>query len=338
MHSAALSDVLKVITYVIACFLLAALITPPLFEMGKGFAHVTLTRDDPGKLTWLANKADKAGFDTYFKRALLISAVVGLYPLFRSLRLARMHCDPALPSLRDVDSSAPCRPFQSKRKGTLQAFLGFLLAAGFFVLLSWILLKLGWFEWRQHPPFEKLAGLLGYALFSALVVAILEEALFRGALLGIFLRAFRPSVAIISLSLLFAATHFLSPAPDVVILNPRSAGAGFEMLRQIGLKFLQPELMIHSFISLFLVGIILGVARYKTASLWLPVGLHAGWVFSVKVFSRLAVRKSDFPETYDLYMGKKMTEGLLPTAIIILTGIVLVISLKVLEMRKESDS
>ena len=36
---------------------------------------------------------------------------------------------------------------------------------------------------------------------------------------------------------------------------------------------------------LFAVGLILGYSRLKTKSLWLGIGLHAGWVFGIKFFS-----------------------------------------------------
>lgn len=149
MRTAALVDVLKVVTYIVACFLLAAVITPPLYEMGKGFAHAALNKDTADKVTWLADKADKAEFDIYF-----------------------------------------------------------------------------------------------------------------------------------------------------------------------------------------IIGLLLGIARYRTTSLWLPIGLHMAWVFSMKMFGHLATRRDDFPEAYNLYMGTKMIEGLIPIGALVLTGLALLFYLSLIKSKK----
>lgn len=328
MRSAAFSDLIKVVTYLVACFLVAAVISPPLYEMGKGFAHASLGKDTPDHFTWLATKADRAEFDTYFKRALFLTAVLGLFPLCCGLRLGpdpkklqnsrwSVYRDPAT-SIRGFG-----QPLQKARFGFLQTLTGFFLAAGVLLLMAGFLLQLKWFELRQPPNQELIVAAFGKAIISAPLVSIIEEVLFRGALLGIFLRAFQPGIAIVSLSLLFAGVHLLSPPEHLAIPNPRSATAGFELLSQIGLKFTQPGVILHSFVSFFVIGLLLGIARYRTASLWLPIGLHMGWVFSMKMFENLATRRADFPAGYDFYMGRRITEGIIPVIALILTGLAL---------------
>jgi len=93
------------------------------------------------------------------------------------------------------------------------------------------------------------------------------------------------------------------------------------MLSLLGQKFLHLDNIIHSFIALFLVGIILGVARYGTASLWLPIGLNAGFIFASRSFSQLAQRRSDIPEELNFYAGTKLTEGAIPIGVIIMIGL-----------------
>lgn len=338
MRVAAQADVLKVIIYVIASFVLAAAISPYLYEIGKGFANVALSKDTTDKLTWLADKADKADFASYFKRALLLSALICLVPLFYSLDLRRhariRRGNPwsvGLPPNRIPSKMG--QPLKKIRWGIFHSLAGFCLATGFFLFMTWFLFALNWFEWDQQPTLGQFWKAFGEAIKPAIGVSILEEFFFRGALLGIFLRAFRPSIAIVGLSIIFAATHFLTPPDHFLISDPRSAGAGFEMLSLIAQRFTQPEAILHSFVSLFLIGVILGVARYGTASLWLPIGLHVGWIFSIKMFGRLAQRREDFPEKFDLYMGKIMTEGLVPIGVLIMTGITVALYLKVLHLR-----
>jgi len=159
------------------------------------------------------------------------------------------------------------------------------------------------------------------SLKSAIGVSVIEELFFRGALLGIFLRAFRPSAAIIFLSFIYATAHFLTLPVDPKAIDPQSSRAGFDVLTLIAQRLLQPELLIDHFLFLFLAGLILGAARYFTASLWLPIGLHAGWIFSTKIIESLAMRRADFPDKFELYMGERLIEGLVPVGILLMTGI-----------------
>ena len=335
MRIAPLADVLKVLLYVAASLGLAAVISPYLYEIGKGFANVALNRDTADEVNWLAEKAEKADFDSYFKRSLLISALVFLVPFFYSLDLRRH------PRKREghpwsvglAPNTIPTemgQPLLKVRRGILQTLAGFLITNGFFVMMTWFLFKLNWFEWDKDATRAQLGRSMGEAIGPATGVSLLEEIFFRGALLGIFLRAFRPWFAIVFLSVIFASAHFLTPPPDAFIADPRSASAGFEMLALIGRKFLQPDTMIHSFVALLLMGIILGGSRYATASLWLPVGLHAGWVFSVRIFAQMVERRPDFPKDFDLYMGEGMTEGLIPIGVLVMTGIVVAVYLRII--------
>ena len=339
MRTTALGDVFKVVTYIVVCFLLAAIISPPLYEMGKGFAHAALSKNTADNVTWLATKADKAEFDTYFKRALFLIGVLGLFPLCSSLRLGpdpRKLENSPWSIYRDPKTSVRGfgQPLQMVNFGILHGVIGFILASLFFLLMAGLLLQLNWFEWRKEPTPEYLFTLFGRAMTASALVSIIEEVLFRGALLGIFLRAFRPWVAITALSLLFAAVHQLSPPDHLSISDPRSAKAGFELLHQIGLKFTQPDLILHRFVSYFLIGLLLGIARYRTASLWLPIGLHMGWVFTMKIFSQLATRRNDFPDAYHVYIGRKITEGLIPIVTLILTGLALLFYLRLINVKK----
>ncbi|MDA7506260.1 CPBP family intramembrane metalloprotease [Akkermansiaceae bacterium] len=339
MRLSALGDVAKIVAFVVGSFLLAALISPPLYEMGKGFAEVALKKDTTDELTWLAGKAKKAEFAMYFKRALMLSALVLIFPLIFSLRL-RMN-----PSrLRDTPWSiylhpaaigqTDGQPLRRVRFGFLQTLVGFLLASGLFLAMTWLLFNLNWFQWRVPPTSDQVTALLPKAAKPAFFASVIEEVIFRGMLLGIFLRAFRPWFAITSLSFLFAAVHFLHPPDGVTIADPSSAKAGFEMLHLIGMRFLDPQAMLYEFATLFLVGIILAHARYGTASLWLPIGLHSGWVFSVVLFKKMAHRRPDLPKEFDLYMGHSLKEGLLPLIALTITWILIAIYMRMIRPRK----
>ncbi|MGC6426665.1 MAG: CPBP family intramembrane glutamic endopeptidase [Akkermansiaceae bacterium] len=339
MQRSALADVAKVLAFIMGSFVLAALLSSPLYEMGKGFADVTLKKDTTDELKWLAQKAQDAEFTRYFKRALMISAVLLLFPLISSLRL---RTDPR--KLRDTpwsiylppEAIAPAQgqALQKARGGILQLVTGFFLASGLFLAMAWLLFHLNWFNWSEIPNQSSLLAAAKKAVTPAIFASLIEEILFRGALLAIFLRAFRPSVAIIALSLLFAAVHFLQPPSGAQVSDPTSIHAGFEMLRLIAERFLEPQLVLYEFVSLFIVGLILAYARYGTASLWLPIGLHTGWVFSLKMFNRLTERRPDLPSKFDVYMGHKITEGILPIVTLSITAGIIAIYIRGLHPAK----
>lgn len=330
------SDVTKLALYFTCAFLLAALMTPWLYNAGMALGEITAERSVNPFLDWLGTKAKRADFPTYFKRSLLISGVLLLIPLIYSLRLRR---NPAplrnspwtiyLPS-RAIPR-AEGQPLRNPSSGWLQLFLGFIVASGLFACMGWLLLSKGWFtlddpiQWNR--AWKKSVG----PMISA---SLLEEIVFRGMLLGICLRSFRPSTAIIVISILFAALHFLQPPDDIAVfsaeetvpaggmyIDPNSSTSGFQMLLAIGLRFQQFDLVLFEFISLLMVGLILGYARWATASLWLPIGLHSGWIFAYKFFGRIADRAPDLDSSLQYIIGTDLKEGFLPLATLAITAI-----------------
>lgn len=327
----------------IASFLLAAIISPYLYQIGKGFANVALTKDTTDEVTWLASRAERADFAAYFWRGFLISALICLAPLFYTLDLRR-HARQRRKNPWTVGippNHTPPRMGQPLKKihwGILQSFVGFCLASAFFCAMAWFVFELNWFEWERHPTKAQFWQLIAETMRPAILMSLLEELCFRGILLGIFLRAFRPSIAIISLSLLFAAIHFLMPTGDGIVSNPRAPEAGFEMLILVSRNFLESQAVIHTFIGLFFMGLILGAARVATAALWLPFGLHAGWIFCATLFATLANRRANFPDDFHFYMGKELTQGIVPIATLIMTGIVLALYLRFIHTPRKSES
>ncbi len=73
--------------------------------------------------------------------------------------------------------------------------------------------------------------------------------------------------------------------------------------------------MLSGFTTLFLLGWILADARLRTQSLWLPIGLHAGWIFSNALFNRIAHREIEALP----WLGKNLLIGLAPLCVALLT-------------------
>lgn len=315
-------DVTKIGLYLLSAFLLAALISPWLYNAGKFLAEFTASSKESGILESIGNSARKADFPTYFKRALLFSGLVLIVPLVYALKMGRRS-----PELTDSPYSVNIpthtlahengQPLQNPASGWIQLLSGFFLAGGLLFVMGMLLISFGWFSWND--PIDWGRG-LKKSVGPAIGASLVEEFVFRGMLLGVFLRSFRPTWAIVFLSLIFSALHFLQPPDELVVSNPESSLAGFEMLKLLAMRFLDPLSFLNEFFTLFLVGIILSYARYATASLWLPIGLHAGWVFAYKLYGYIADRDSDLQADYQFLIGSDLKEGLIPIVTLIVTG------------------
>ena len=322
MRNEGLSDLFRILIYISVSLLLAAILSPLLFKAGKNFAEVFANKDTTDTLTWLAKKAAKAEFDTYFKRSLLLAALLGLWPLIRAIRSRRPTDD------YTVWHSLFRRPGSSFLSGPHQCTVGFVASSGIFLMMTLLIYILGWRIWDPTVSVNEIPNLALKCLRPAITVSLLEEILFRGLLMGVFLRSFRPAFAIFAISLLFAFVHFLQPPSGTNVSNPYALTAGFEMLTLIGQRFLEPQLLTFSFSSLFLTGIVLAVARHRTGAIWLPLGMHAGWVFSIHLYLKLTERHPDYPQGAGIYLGESVMEGILPLVTLIITGVVVVIYLR----------
>lgn len=153
-------------------------------------------------------------------------------------------------------------------------------------------------QWDWSLP--SLAALLVTALVAGAAVALIEETFFRGALLSAVLRSGSASLAVVSTSVLYAFVHFLRPEMHV---DPDALGwtSGFTVLGE-AFAFLQDPLpVLDSFLALFAAGLLLALVRLRTGRLALCMGIHAGWVFTIKAFKR--VTDSDGGSAYAFLTG-----------------------------------
>ena len=70
-------------------------------------------------------------------------------------------------------------------------------------------------------------------------------------------------------------------------------------------------------------GGVLGFARWRTRSLWLPVGLHAGWIFANGMFLAVALPLNQPDPIARVLVGATLRDGLIPLLAVALAGIVL---------------
>jgi len=174
------------------------------------------------------------------------------------------------------------------------------------------------FTWRKKV---ELGAVVQDSLMRAAGAGIMEELFFRGALLGLVMRVWSPRVALAFVTTLFAAVHFLQAPPALVIRDGIEAGTGFWLVGEILRVFADANFLLAECATLWVAGWILGEARLRTRSLWLPIGLHAGWVFGIGLYAGLtragkAVRRDE----YLPWIGETLKSGLVPLAMLALTG------------------
>jgi len=310
VSNSGIPDAIKLILYFAGVVVLGAAFAPILFFIGKTYGAFIMENAHEGLpiLGWIAEKARDSGFPRYFNRSVLVAAVVLLVPALRWMHVTRADLPGLRPNRRDLGDAA----------------FGFAIAFGLLLVMGALLLSRGIFEIRA----TNLQALLLTPLVAAVAVSLIEEWLFRGAFTGIVARAFTPMATLWTVALLFAVLHFMEP-PDGVHIKDEMVGmsTGFQFAGVIFGQLAEANRFLASFLTLLAVGLILGWARSRTASLWLPIGLHAGWVFALKAFSAGTKRVQPIEETTP-WIGRDLATGLLPLAFLAVTAAFLAIYLR----------
>jgi len=284
-----LKDIAKIFGYFAAVIVLGALLAPPLYWAGQWLAGLGIFP-----------KLAEFKFQKYFNRAALISALLLLWPLIRSLKIA---------GWRDLGLAPDPRWRQ-------HLLAGFLIAGVAVAGLAAVYLHLGIYRFRTDPIAWHRILLIA---LSAVTVACLEEALFRGAILGLLRRSLSAYPALFFVTALFAIVHFLKPDER---FDPGPVGwlTGFALVPHSFHQFGDPGKLLAGFTTLFALGWLCGEATLRTRALWMSIGLHAGVVFvkmSSSVLTEFAVRKK-YREAYLPWVGRQFETGLAPVGVLLL--------------------
>lgn len=168
-------------------------------------------------------------------------------------------------------------------------------------------------ELRSEHLLAALPGLLLGAAVTALLIGILEEALFRGFLFRLFATATGTVSAVLLSALVYALVHFKSV--DWPREAPVDTAAGLEVAaRMAAAAFLTVE--VAELLSLFLAGVLLAILFLKTGTLWPCAALHAGWVWVRQAWASGVNLRSDSPGAF--WLGtERVTDGYLASCIVL---------------------
>jgi membrane protease YdiL (CAAX protease family) len=152
------------------------------------------------------------------------------------------------------------------------------LAIGWVSLAAAVLLGcvFGARAWGPPASVAEILKQLFSATLTAVIVAVLEEVLFRGALFGLLRKAMSWPAALAVSSAIYSLSHFIARTEWK---QPVHWSSGLTLLGEMIRR--HPPL-VPAFFTLFVVGAILALAYERSGALFLPIGLHAGWVFWLK--------------------------------------------------------
>ena len=263
------------IIYILAVFIGGALLAPWLWQLAQLFAP---------SLPRLAN----APFHRFLDRSFLIFALAGLWPLLCALGAG---------SWQDVGIVPPYGHFKRFFGGLLLGFLTLAIVAG-------VAVGFGGRSLAQDLTAHKLVDSISSAVLTAAVVGTLEEILFRGGAFGGLRRVLFWPFALAISSAIYAIVHFLQ---RVELTGPVVWSSGLILLPQKLGGFVDFHALVPGFFSLTLAGVLLGLAYQRTGNLYFSIGLHAGWIFWLKIYGQITVQA---PHTAVWFWGSgKITDG-----------------------------
>jgi membrane protease YdiL (CAAX protease family) len=277
-----LKDIAKIFAYLAAVIVLGALLAPPLYWGAQWLAGHGILRS-------LA----EFKFQKYFDRAAMVAALLLLWPMVRWLDVK---------GWRDLG-------LEPDRRWGRHLAVGFIIAAVGVGAMGFAYVHFGVYRFRPAGQWGKLPMIA----LSAAAVAVVEESLFRGAILGLLRRSLVPYAALFWVTTLFAIVHFLKPDEN---FDPGPIGwlSGSTMIPQAFHQFADLQTVLAGLTTLFALGWLCGEAALRTRALWMSMGLHAGVVFVKMSFSALSRRR----ETYLPWIGRELQIGLVPVGILVL--------------------
>lgn len=311
------SPLVQLLGYLAAVIILSATLAPMLWHGGQWLVGLVTSfkQQSTPLIGWIGQKLGSSDFGRYFNRSFLISALVLLYPFLKWMGASR--------------ATLGLTP-NPRRWSDLAG--GFIIAAAPLLLMGGLFMLVGAYRYK---PADNLSTIITRTISSTLAVPLLEEFIFRGVFLGLALRAARPWTAILWVSLVFAILHLIkppNPLPVEITNFPVTWSSGWELMRLIFRGYGDPSFFISEVATLVMVGIILAWSRCRTSSLWLPMGLHGGWVFGVGIFGGFAkTTKSlqsggwDFTigDVHIPLIGTNLKLGLAPLIVLMLTFLLL---------------
>ena len=248
-----------------------------------------------------------ADFERVVSRTILILAVLLFYPTSRYLSIKNTA------SLGWVKS----RALTSLSRAWVLGFIMLLPISIFFFSCGFRVLE------PASETMMTVFGALLSAIFSGLLIGLIEESVFRGLLQTQLSQSMNNIIAIIIVSVIYSSVHFIQ-APEHLTNENVEWFSGFVLLASAFANLANIHTFVDAWIALFLAGVFLSVVRLQTKNLIYCIGIHAGWVAHIKLLKEFTDRDNsaacaNLASHYDNYVGELST--LLIVTILILWAI-----------------
>ena len=181
-------------------------------------------------------------------------------------------------------------------------FNGFIYGLTIMLLIEIVLFFLGIHEIDKTRSYsiESISLLLAKAIIVGLLIATIEESIFRGALFTGLYKQTGAVIATLFSSLVYAAVHFIryKDLPDETDIG---LFTGLTMLPHAFRRYYE-WYIVDYFLTLFIFGVLLALLRLKHKSIAACIGVHAGIVMLIKV-SDYATNRT-YGGTYDYLVSQ----------------------------------
>ncbi|MGH7875385.1 MAG: lysostaphin resistance A-like protein [Candidatus Binatia bacterium] len=221
---------------------------------------------DWAQARWPAVIDERIPFSRIFNRAFMISGFVMFIVCRRWLMVDE------LKALVAVDY----------RKAGRGLSIGFALSIASMILLVVVMSAVDVFTPFFRVSFGDAVGRFFSALAAGVFAGFLEEVFFRGILFQGLLKEGGVLRAYVLANLFYSAIHFVKPG-EAYFLDGVEPLAGIKHLFTTFAPFFDPLPLLPGIFGLFLIGVVLSFALSRSGNLYLAIGLHAGWVFSLKM-------------------------------------------------------
>lgn len=162
-------------------------------------------------------------------------------------------------------------------------FNGFMYGVIIMLMIEVILFLLGIHEIDASRDFSVYAvsQLLVKALLAGLLISLIEESIFRGALFSGLYEKTGPIVTVFFTGLVYSTVHFIRYR-DLADETNVHLFTGITMMPEAFRRFSEWSIVDY-FLTLFIFGILLGLLRLKHKDISACIGVHTGIVMLIKI-------------------------------------------------------
>lgn len=312
MRVSAIGDACKVWAWGLGSLIVALGLTPIAFNGGMALWELSPSKDFNAVVNCMAVWCGAAGMVDFFRVCWVVVALVSLYPMTEWLRLG---------------GRCGGQPIRCDRRRALHLAGGLAMSFGGLLSIGCAMAGAGAFL-RMEDASVRGAAIISDVLWVVALAAV-SEVFFRIVVLGIFLRAMRPWLAIVLAAGMSGGIAFVFSGFGSVESFDGEAVSAMELAGAVFGGGNMLERFATVFFPWFAFGCVLGWARWRTASVWLPVGLMMGWLLAEKAFLQGAQPVAMAKRVAGYFSGGSLHAGIVPLiGVLAIAGLVYLMTIR----------